>query len=137
MKFIHSSTRRSFFSGFSLIELLTVISVIGVMTSIVAPSFGSINGAAQTAVQQDNAQNIVSMFKAGDAAQVAWTTTSRDAAVADVIAGRPAPAKSVFAGKTFNVPHLSAQDIQAAYRYIGLDSQHQLFFDKNGSQAAQ
>src|SRR5262249_3283599 len=130
------SAKKSLLAGFSLIELMAVIAVIGAMTPLAVPAFGSMTGAAQTAAAQDNAQNIVSMFKAGDAAQVTWTTTSRDAAVADVVAGRSASARSVFSGKTFSVPNLSAADLQAAYPFIGLDAHHQLFFDSTGIQPA-
>ena len=131
------SAKSSLLSGFSLIEMIVVIGVIGAMTSLVAPTFGSIKDAAGAATNQDNAQSIVSTFKTGDAAQINWITTSRSACIADVIAGRSSPSTSIFAGQHFSVPHLSADNLKAASRYIGMDSRNQLFYDASGSQPGQ
>ncbi len=121
--------------GFSLVELLTVISVIGIIAGIALPSMGNVNTAASKAVNQRNAQNIVSVFQSGVSAATAWVATSRNAAVADVVAGR-APASGAFSGQTFKVPNLTGTDLTGAYPYVGLDASNNLFYDKAGGQSA-
>jgi type IV pilus assembly protein PilA len=121
--------------GFSLVEMLVVIAVIGVIAAIAIPNLSNINGAAKVSKDQRNAQSIVSMFQSGSSAGVAWVTASRNAAVADVITGR-APTDGAFNGKTFVVPNVGATDLtNAAYQYIGLDVNGNLFYDKSGAQA--
>jgi prepilin-type N-terminal cleavage/methylation domain-containing protein len=122
--------------GFSLVELLVVVAVIGVIAAIAIPSIGSINASAKTAVAQRNAQNIVSMFMAGQAAGVTWVVTSRNACVADVVAGEAAPVGSAFAGQTFKVPNITGTDLTGTYKYIGFDASSNLFYDKAGGQSA-
>ena len=122
--------------GFSLVEMLVVIAVIGVIAAIAIPNLSNINGAANTAKDQRNAQTLVSMFQSGSSAGVAWVTTSRNAAVDDVIAGK-APTSGAFSGKTFVVPNVGGSDLtNAAYKYIGIDGDGNLFYDKAGAQTA-
>ena len=121
--------------GFSLIELLTVISVIGIIAGIALPSMGNVNTAATKATNQRNAQSIVSIFQSGTSAGAAWVVTSRNAAIADVIAGR-APASGAFSGTTFKVPNLTGSDLTGTYIYVGLDASNNLFYDKAGGQSA-
>ena len=121
--------------GFSLVELLTVISVIGIIAGIALPSMGNVNSAATKATNQRNAQNIVSVFQSGVSAGNAWVVTSRNAAIADVVAGR-APASGAFSGQTFKVPNLTGSDLTGTYVYIGIDASNNLFYDKAGGQSA-
>src|ERR1700733_5393708 len=110
--------KNSLQTGFSLVEMLIVIAIIGIIAAIAIPNIGSINGAATSAKNQRNAQNIVSIFTSGAAAGVTWTTTTRDAAVANVVSGG-SPATGAFAGKNFSVPDMQTTDITGAYPYIG------------------
>ncbi len=133
MKTTSHKTHRQ--QGFSLIELLTVISVIGIIAGIAIPSMGNVNTAASKAANQRNAQNVVSTFQSGASAGVAWVVTSRNAAVADVVAGR-APASGAFTTTTFKVPNLTGTDLTGTYIYVGLDASNNLFYDKAGGQSA-
>lgn len=90
--------------GFSLIEMLVVIAVIGVIAAIAIPSISGINDAAAKGKDQRNAQNVVSVFQAGQAAGVTWNTTSAEAAFDDVVAGKKGT--GAFDGKLFQVPGL-------------------------------
>lgn len=121
--------------GFSLIEMLTLITVIGVISAIAIPRISYMKMAAIKATELQNAENIVSMFTAGrDGGSIEWVTTSRNACVADVVAGRAAPASSIFAGKVFRVPNVKDSSLTGVYKYIGLDARKSLFFDKSGGQ---
>jgi len=126
------TTRRG---GFTLVELLVVISIIGIIAAIAIPSVGSINNTAKTASYQRNAQSICAMFAAGQAAGVSWVGTTRNLLISDVIAGR-APADGAFVGKTFKVPGITGTDLTNTYPYIGRDADGNLFYDKSGAQSA-
>ena len=119
--------------GFSLVELLATITVIGVIAAMAIPQFANINGTASMAKDQRNAQSVVNTFMAGTAAGVTWTTTDRNTAVADVIAGRT-PSTGAFSGRTFQVPGVTGTDLTGAYAYIGLNADGTLFYDKAGNQ---
>lgn len=121
--------------GFSLVELLTVISVIGIIAGIAIPSMGNVNTAASKATNQRNAQNIVSIFQSGISAGTPWVVTSRNAAISDVVAGR-APTTGAFSGQTFKVPSLTGTDLTGTYIYIGIDASNNLYYDKAGGQSA-
>jgi type IV pilus assembly protein PilA len=114
---------------------MLVISIIGMITPLALPQIGAMSSAASTAAQERNAQNIVSVFRAGkEAGSIEWNTSSRNAAVADVIAGRKAPSTSIFAGNEFSVPNIKGDSLTGLYKYIGLDARKNLFFDRTGSQ---
>ncbi len=120
--------------GFSLVELLTVIAVIGIIAAIAIPNIGSITTAAKTASYQRNAQSVVSMFSAGQAAGVTWTGASRNLLIGSVISGQ-APTDGAFIGKTFRVPNITGTDLTNIYIYVGRDSDGNLFYDKSGAQS--
>src|SRR5258706_511013 len=77
--------------GFSLVEMLVVISVIGVIAAIAIPSIGSINSAAKDARNQRNAQSLVSMYQSGLSAGVTWVGATRNLKIDSVVSGQ-APA---------------------------------------------
>lgn len=121
--------------GFSLVEMLTVISVIGIIASIAIPNIGSISDSAKTATRQRNGQCIVSMFSAGQAAGVIWTGSTRNALVSSVITGQ-SPTDGAFSGKIFRVPNITGAELTATYPYVGRDSDGNLFYDRTGGQPA-
>jgi type II secretory pathway pseudopilin PulG len=121
--------------GFTLIRLMTFLTISGVIAAIVLPRLAFLNISDTNLAQQQHAENIVAVFTAGrDAGSIQWVTTNRNACVADVVGGRVSPASSIFAGKVFGVSNFEGFDLAGVYRYIGMDARKNLFFDKSGSQ---
>ena len=104
---------RSLKAGFSLVEMLVVIAVIGIIAAIAVP-------------------NIASVFASGTAAGLDFIdgATSAGAIAQNIIDGETIPATDPgpFAGTFFGVPGLSADDRDAAAVYLELQG-GQLIYD--------
>ena len=75
-------------AGFSLVELLVVIAVIGLIAAIAIPQISKITDKAQTASDQRNAQNIVSVYGASLAAGATYTATTVTAIIDELEGGK-------------------------------------------------
>ena len=68
------NTSKNSKKGFSLVEMLVVIAVIGVLTAIAIPIIGRINEQAEIAKDNRNTQAVVTMYNAARAAGAPDTT---------------------------------------------------------------
>ncbi len=121
-------------SGFSLIELLVVIVVIGLIASIAIPNLASITGSADKVKDKRNAQTILLAYTTGAAAGVEWPEGDVATQVAAVIAGRK-PTSGSLANMTFQST-VTADRAPGTYLYIGVRPSGELFFDSTGGQNA-
>lgn len=123
---------RSLKAGFSLVEMLVVIAVIGIIAAIAVPNIGRINQSAQEATAKRNAQNLASVFASGTAAGLDFVNgaSTAGAIAQNVITGATIPANDPgpFAGTFFGVPGLSADDRDAAAVYLEIQGD-QLIYD--------
>ncbi|MDB6003145.1 MAG: hypothetical protein JWR15_132 [Prosthecobacter sp.] len=131
MKTNHPARRRS---GFSLIELLTVVVIIGLLASIAIPNLSVLTGEAERVIDKRNAQTVMLAYTTGSAAGVQWPEGDVATQVAAVIVGQQPPSGSLRT-MTFRST-LAPEDAQATYVYIGLRSNGELFFDAAGNQPA-
>lgn len=105
--------------GFSLVEMLTTISVIGILSAAALPSVSRINQASEQATQKRNAQNLAAVCASAQAAGLNFVTNDFDQTLVAVAEGGEVVG-GVFDGSYFGVPGLSEQAISEAAQFLEL-----------------
>jgi len=115
---------KSLKAGFSLVEMLVVIAVIGIIAAIAVPNIGRINDSAKEAVARRNAQNLASVFASAQAAGLRLGGASVAPAVITtaIVTGAKVIEKGPFENTWFGVPGLTTADQTAAVKYLSYDA---------------
>lgn len=129
MKTNHTDQRRA---GFSLVELMVVILIIGLLASIAVPNLGLITGQADKVKDKRNAQNIMLAYTTGLAAGVVWPDGDVSTQVAAVVAGRH-PDNGPMASMNFQSV-VATDQVPGTYPFLGLRASGELYFDFAGGQ---
>lgn len=114
-------------AGFSLVEMLVVIAVIGVIAASAIPNTVNVNDSAKEATARRNAQSLASVASAAIAA--GYTPTGTDAATiyAEFATGVK-PTTGAFKDKQFKVPNLptASADKARVVTYLTWDSSNKV-----------
>lgn len=104
-------------AGFSLVEMLTVIAVMGILSAMAIPQFQEIREAAQISKDQNNAQQIVSMYHSAQSLGLDFDGTDKMSTIDKVVTGGTVE-RGTFEGTFFGLPHLTPIQKQRAANYI-------------------
>lgn len=115
-------------SGFSLIEVLTVIAVLGVILSLALPWFGKHGDDFRRTRDQRNAQSICTLCQALQSTGVTLVSEgSTSLEVARAIAQGVTVNEGSLRGQTFRVPGLGEEELKGAARFIFIQGQQVLY----------
>lgn len=109
--------------GFSLIEMLATIAVIAILTAIALPMIGGYRISMEESKNKRNAQNIVSIYQAAQAANLEFSQSPIDdlETVAKRVAQGGVVPTGIFAGEFFGVKAISESEVIATLPYLDFD----------------
>jgi len=116
-----SAQARRTHSGFSLVELLTTIAIMGILCAI---GVGAIGGARQGAEDQKdkrNAQEIASMAAVANAAGAPFVVPGDEKASIENLCTGCSPSHGAFKGRLFKLSNMNESDIKGAMRFLAMN----------------
>jgi prepilin-type N-terminal cleavage/methylation domain-containing protein len=121
LKTIQSSPSKGRVSGFGLVELLTVIAVLGIMTSILVPAMAGVSESANTKRCQRIAQEFAALYMSSIAA--GCTDLDNPASVSEVLEKLIAGVKGsgVFADTQFRLPNVALADQNESAHHLSIE----------------
>lgn len=120
--------------GFSLVEMLVVISVIGIIAAIGVPAIDNITGKADTNAAKRNAQSAATLHAGAVSAGAEFTATDKSGILDELVAGK---AGGDVSGSQFKMSPLSARERSQALEYLAYnEATGALSYVPAGGQAA-
>ena len=117
-----SSLRAMRMRGFSLLEMLVALSLLGMLASLVLSGLPNINQQSNQTRDRRNAQELATVCATAQAAGVDFVVAGdMDLTIKNVVAGGK-PSDGAFAGRFFGLPGLTPVDQGTAKTYLLLDN---------------
>ncbi|MDP1591571.1 MAG: prepilin-type N-terminal cleavage/methylation domain-containing protein [Prosthecobacter sp.] len=120
MKNIKLNTSRK--AGFSLVEMLVVIAIIGIIAAIAIPNIGSLNDSARESAAKRNAQTVASVLNAAVAAGADLGTLTDGASIIAKAEAGASPLVGAFKDKKFTSGPIDDEDEAKVATYLSWDA---------------
>lgn len=105
-------------AGFSLMELMIAVSIMGILASIGVLAYGGARQAADDQKDKRNAQEIASVAAMASAAGASFVVSGDEQATISNLRGGVAPSRGAFRGRTFQLGSMADSDITGAMRFL-------------------
>ena len=125
---MHTPPSSKFKHGFSLMEMLVVIAVIGIITSMALAVFGGASQGAEEAKNRRNAQEIASVASSASAAGVDFLVPNNEAATINNLSVGKMASEGVFKDRIYKLPPMHDTELQGAMQYLTI-TESELLYD--------
>lgn len=117
-----SIRRRHGIRGFSMIELLVAISIMGLMASLAVIGFGGSRETADDQKDKRNAQQIAMVAAMADAAGAKFLVPDNKKASIENLCQGCSPSNGAFKNRIFRVSPMEEPEIMGAMRFLALNA---------------
>jgi prepilin-type N-terminal cleavage/methylation domain-containing protein len=118
--------------GFSLIELMMAVALVGILANLAMMAFGGVAQDAEFQKDKRNAQEIATLAATANAAGASFIVAGDERATIVNLRVGVSPTSGAFRGQIFRIPGVSDNEITGAMKFLTLNDTD-LVYSQNGS----